>query len=415
MVLRLLRAAYGRLGPRYPRAVVFALFQAAYVVVFLGIGLLVLYQEMSSAQFVRLVLVAMALVAFDNVLELRVIRRFLAPAQGWLDGGHAPVAAAAAWHALARLPVDYARRLALYPAAFTLAPWCVYATWELKLAWWSGLILFAGGCVTVVYGVALRFLLIELAMRPVLQDISSDLGDDFQIGPSGPPLRWKLLIGLPAITIVTGVAVAGLSTDRTTNLNDLGIDVLVAVAVAFTIALELTFLLSRSLVDPIEDLREATRAVGAGDLSVRVPVVSTDESGALAQSFNTAVARMQEREQLYEALGSYVDPEVADQILAGGSTLEGVEVEVSVLFLDIQGFTAFAEQATATEVVRRLNDFWELVVPVLAAHGGHANKFIGDGLLGVFGAPDRLDDHADRAVAAARSRSWERCGGPTGA
>jgi class 3 adenylate cyclase len=52
-------------------------------------------------------------------------------------------------------------------------------------------------------------------------------------------------------------------------------------------------------------------------------------------------------------------------------------------------------------VVARLNEFYELIVPVLTRHGGHANKFIGDGLLGVFGAPDRRADHADRAVAAA--------------
>jgi class 3 adenylate cyclase len=51
--------------------------------------------------------------------------------------------------------------------------------------------------------------------------------------------------------------------------------------------------------------------------------------------------------------------------------------------------------------VSRLNDFWGQVVPLLTRHGGHANKFIGDGLLAVFGAPDRLDDHADRAVDAA--------------
>jgi class 3 adenylate cyclase len=48
-----------------------------------------------------------------------------------------------------------------------------------------------------------------------------------------------------------------------------------------------------------------------------------------------------------------------------------------------------------------LNEFYAQVVPVLLKHGGHANKFIGDGLLGVFGAPVRLADHADRAVAAA--------------
>ena len=52
-------------------------------------------------------------------------------------------------------------------------------------------------------------------------------------------------------------------------------------------------------------------------------------------------------------------------------------------------------------MVARLNDLYGHVVPVILAHGGHANKFIGDGLLAVFGAPKRLSDHADRAVAAA--------------
>ena len=49
-----------------------------------------------------------------------------------------------------------------------------------------------------------------------------------------------------------------------------------------------------------------------------------------------------------------------------------------------------------------LNDLFGIVVPCVAEHGGHANKFLGDGLLAVFGAPERHDDHADRAVAAAR-------------
>src|SRR5438045_8310936 len=81
--------------------------------------------------------------------------------------------------------------------------------------------------------------------------------------------------------------------------------------------------------------------------------------------------------------------------------LEGEEVEVTVLFLDIRGFTSFAERSSAREVVARLNDFFGEIVPVLVRHGGHVNKFVGDGLLGVFGAPDRLPDHADRAVDAA--------------
>src|SRR5207245_1737680 len=64
-------------------------------------------------------------------------------------------------------------------------------------------------------------------------------------------------------------------------------------------------------------------------------------------------------------------------------------------------FTEFAERAAAQEVVARLNELYEAVVPVIERHGGHANKFVGDGLLAVFGTPERHADHAARAVAAA--------------
>ena len=72
-----------------------------------------------------------------------------------------------------------------------------------------------------------------------------------------------------------------------------------------------------------------------------------------------------------------------------------------MLFCDVKDFTRFASGAEATEVVRCLNELFELVVPVVAKHGGHIDKFVGDGLLAVFGAPDRLSDHADRCVDAA--------------
>lgn len=74
---------------------------------------------------------------------------------------------------------------------------------------------------------------------------------------------------------------------------------------------------------------------------------------------------------------------------------------VTIVFVDIRGFTTFADRSTAQEAVAYLNEFFDLVVPILTKHGGHANKLLGDGLLGVFGAPERLGDHADRALAAA--------------
>src|SRR6185295_7307285 len=71
--------------------------------------------------------------------------------------------------------------------------------------------------------------------------------------------------------------------------------------------------------------------------------------------------------------------------------------------LDVFDFTEFAERSTARETLAFLNDLFGIAVPRVTEHGGHANKFLGDGLLAVFGAPERLDDHADRAVAAARA------------
>jgi class 3 adenylate cyclase len=235
----------------------------------------------------------------------------------------------------------------------------------------------------------------------VLEDISCELDATAELGRVSVPLKWRMLLGLPIINIVSGVVVVGLASPDHSGLDQLGLGVLVTLAVAFTLSLELSILLLRSILGPLWDLRQGTRRVAEGDLTVRVPVLGTDETGALAGSFNQMVSGLAEREALREAFGAYVDPNLAERVLAEGTVLEGEEIDVTVLFVDIRGFTTFAEAAGPQEVVERLNEFFELIVPVLVRHGGHASKFFGDGLLGVFGAPDRLADHADRAVAAA--------------
>jgi adenylate cyclase len=75
---------------------------------------------------------------------------------------------------------------------------------------------------------------------------------------------------------------------------------------------------------------------------------------------------------------------------------------VSVLFLDVCNFTSFAEETEPQEVVRELNELFEAAVPCIHENGGHVDKFVGDGLIAVFGAPERLPDHAARAVEAAQ-------------
>jgi adenylate cyclase len=81
--------------------------------------------------------------------------------------------------------------------------------------------------------------------------------------------------------------------------------------------------------------------------------------------------------------------------------VNGEDAMVTALFVDIRDFTPFADRVTAREAVALLNEFFGVVVPVLQAHGGRVQQFLGDGLLGVFGAPEPLPDHADRGVAAA--------------
>jgi adenylate cyclase len=163
----------------------------------------------------------------------------------------------------------------------------------------------------------------------------------------------------------------------------------------------LSVLLSDSIVTPVDQLTDAPDRVARGDLDVRVPVISTDETGILTAAFNRMSAGLRERERLREAFGTFVDPELGERILKEGTNLAGEDVQVSILFLDVRGFTSLAEHTNARDLVAKLNDLYEQVVPVLVRHGGHANKFIGDGMLAVFGAPERLHDHADRAVAAA--------------
>jgi class 3 adenylate cyclase len=214
-------------------------------------------------------------------------------------------------------------------------------------------------------------------------------------------LHQRLLATVPMVTWGTALIVGGLMTKNTHDLDTIGLASVVAVGVTAAFSTWLSLVLADAVSGPIIDLRNATRRLGAGDLDIRVPVVSTDETGELAAAFNAMVTGLSERERLHEAFGAFVDPALTERVLAEGTDLRGEEIEVSVLFLDVGGFTQFAEHAAAHEVVARLNELYDAVVPVIERHGGHANKFVGDGLLAVFGAPERHADHAARAFAAA--------------
>jgi adenylate cyclase len=160
-------------------------------------------------------------------------------------------------------------------------------------------------------------------------------------------------------------------------------------------------LAARTTADPIGSVRRALAKVQTGDFDVRVHVYDASQIGQLQLGFNQMAAGLAERERIREAFGTYVDPDVAAHVLSEGTDLAGEEVEVTILFVDVRDYTGFAERTPAPAVVAALNRLFELIVPVIHERGGRVDKFVGDGLMAVFGAPNRQPDHADQALAAA--------------
>ena len=392
---------YERLGARYFWLYIAFDVVSALTICWATVGLFALYQDMSAEDFWRIAIASELAVTMAMLFLLAVCKRLVAPLFAWVRAGRPEEGALEAWRAAIELPRRVVVDNGWQPFVFIALPLAIYYPLELGLPFYSGAIVFAGALVSVAYAGILHFFAAEAFLRPVIRDISDRLPARFGGQPLGIPLRWKLLGALPVINVITGVAVSGLSTNGDASLQDLGVDVLFALLVAFTISLELTLLLTKSVLRPVDDLLEATERVKRGDLDARVPLTSGDELGTLAGSFNEMMAGLSEREALRQAFGSYVDPDVAERVIAEGELLEGDEAEVTVLFVDIRDFTPYAERSSARETVAFLNDFFALAVPIVTRHGGHANKFLGDGLLAVFGAPERRRDHADRALGAA--------------
>ncbi|MBA2531795.1 MAG: adenylate/guanylate cyclase domain-containing protein, partial [Nocardioidaceae bacterium] len=330
------------------------------------------------------------------------LRRVAQPARSWLAGerGHEPTLQA--WSAAARLPLELLRRPSLYAiGAAGAAAVAIMLAAVLGLPAYHAALLFPTSYLLYLYSAVLRYIALELGMRPVLETVGERLPQASPPAFARVSLHRRLLATVPMVSWGTGILVAGLLTDDTRALDTIGLASVVAIAVTAVVSIWLSLVLADAVSAPIIDLRDATRRLGAGDLAVRVPVVTTDETGELAASFNAMVVGLAERERLREAFGAFVDPALTERVLAEGTDLRGEMIDASTLFLDVRGFTTFAESADAQEVVARLNALYEAVVPVILSHGGHANKFIGDGLLAVFGAPERHADHAARAVAAA--------------
>jgi class 3 adenylate cyclase/CHASE2 domain-containing sensor protein len=148
-------------------------------------------------------------------------------------------------------------------------------------------------------------------------------------------------------------------------------------------------------------------------LPVVPPVLAALISGLLSYGAYSLTEGRQRR-LLQDVFGRYVSPDVARELLEYGEIpLGGTHQRVTVMFSDLRGYTQYCQGREAQQVVEELNEYFSEMVAEIKAHGGMINKFIGDGIMALFGAPVAHADDACRAVACAlrmveRNREFNR-------
>ncbi len=160
--------------------------------------------------------------------------------------------------------------------------------------------------------------------------------------------------------------------------------------------------IARGVSQPLQQLADHTMLVAAGDYTRRIELPREDEIGQLATAFNHMTAGLADRDRVRDLLGKVVSPEIATQLLQSDLKLGGEEREVTILFCDLRDFTGMSERMAPTEVLTLLNRYLDRMSTIVEKHGGVIDKYIGDAIMALFGAPVALPDAAARALAAAR-------------
>ena len=171
--------------------------------------------------------------------------------------------------------------------------------------------------------------------------------------------------------------------------------------IVFAISLFAVLLLARSISRPLARLAGVVRKIEAGDYQKRVPVDSRDELGELAESVNTMASGLAEKEKVRDLLGKVVSQQIAEELLSNPVELGGEERIVTVLFSDIRGFTSYCEGLPPKQVLAALNEVLSVISDIVESHYGVVDKFQGDAVMALFGAPVSGSHDAENALAAA--------------
>jgi len=315
----------------------------------------------------------------------------------WFTAGHSPT------------PGErrFVRRLLRNQSAMLATIWAV-----------SGLVLFVvnrdgGGVAAALIGLCMLFgattstgaalLLIQRLMRPVIAAATSPTGRDTAPGVMARLLlMWLMSSALPTIGIAMVVVMRshGWIIEKTASVE---LPVVVLSLISVLVGLRGMMIVAVSVSDPVRDVVEAMAKVEHGDIDTEVDVYERSEIGRLQSGFDRMVAGLAERDRLRDVFGRHVGTDVARRALSDSGTLTGEVRDAAVLFVDLVGSTQLAQSRSPAEVAEVLNNFFEIVVAAVDERQGLINKFEGDAVLAVFGAPLATAKPESDALATART------------
>lgn len=259
-------------------------------------------------------------------------------------------------------------------------------------------------CVSGFIAVTHSFFLVELASQwglfPVFfRGERADLTPNvFTLSLRGRGILWAISASICPIASLLLLMLA----PRSPTINAEWFAVFVGVVgIAFGIftALMMSWLVAK----PIDRLRAAADAVSHGKFDVDLGVTRADEFGRLLGEFEQMVRELRDKEKLRQTFGLHVGKRAAEQILARDPGLNGVQEEITVMFVDMRSWTARTSVSAPADIVEVMNDFFRVTVRVVEEqHRGMVNKYLGDGFMAIFGAGDSGSNHAGDAVAAGR-------------
>lgn len=228
------------------------------------------------------------------------------------------------------------------------------------------------------------------------------------VAPDGTPVVATIV----ALSSAPWAVVAQVPTSRAyASLAQMRRIVTSTIAITIALALLASFFLARRLASPIGALVAFTRDLAARRFDRRVRIDTRDELATLGDALSDAArelqgseARIREETAIRSDLGRYLPAELVDKIVKREQSmaLGGRRLPITVLFADVVAFTPLSEKLPPEEVVSLLNELFTLLTEAVFRHGGTVDKFVGDCVMALFGAPEPRADHAARALATAQ-------------